>query len=147
MPRREIADAPALGGGDVIDGIGERERGDFQSGAAEFGGMGLEGAVKLGFQKELAAVEDTAARKQLFDEMVARAYSQTGPSGALEALAFVNRALFLKPVNPEAHYRTTGPEIWEQTGGRVTHFVTLFGEMDGREAEAESASRPARSAA
>lgn len=27
------------------------------------------------------------------------------------------------PVNPEAHYRSTGPEIWEQTGGRVTHFV------------------------
>jgi cystathionine beta-synthase len=27
------------------------------------------------------------------------------------------------PDNPEAHYRTTGPEIWEQTKGRVTHFV------------------------
>ncbi len=27
------------------------------------------------------------------------------------------------PVNPEAHYRTTGPEIWEQSGGAVTHFV------------------------
>jgi cystathionine beta-synthase len=27
------------------------------------------------------------------------------------------------PDNPDAHYRTTGPEIWEQTKGRVTHFV------------------------
>jgi acetyl-CoA carboxylase carboxyltransferase component len=40
----------------------------------EFGGMGLEGAVKLGYRKELAAVEDPAARKALFDEMVARMY-------------------------------------------------------------------------
>ena len=40
----------------------------------EFGGMGLEGAVKLGFSKELAAVEDDGARRALFDEMVARAY-------------------------------------------------------------------------
>jgi len=40
----------------------------------EFGGMGLEGAVKLGYRKELAALEDPAARKALFDEMVARMY-------------------------------------------------------------------------
>ncbi|MBR9869819.1 MAG: cysteine synthase CysM [Gammaproteobacteria bacterium] len=29
--------------------------------------------------------------------------------------------------NPLAHYRTTGPEIWEQTKGRVTHFVSSMG--------------------
>lgn len=40
----------------------------------EFGGMGLEGAVKLGFRKELEAVVDPAERKALFDQMVARAY-------------------------------------------------------------------------
>jgi len=40
----------------------------------EFGGMGLEGAVKLGFRRELAAEQDPMARKQLFDDMVALAY-------------------------------------------------------------------------
>ncbi|MFI9362058.1 PLP-dependent cysteine synthase family protein [Kitasatospora sp. NPDC053057] len=29
--------------------------------------------------------------------------------------------------NPDAHVRTTGPEVWEQTGGRVTHFVAGVG--------------------
>ena len=40
----------------------------------EFGGMGLEGAVKLGFRKELQAEKDPEARKQLYEEMVARMY-------------------------------------------------------------------------
>jgi acetyl/propionyl-CoA carboxylase alpha subunit/acetyl-CoA carboxylase carboxyltransferase component len=40
----------------------------------EFGGMGLEGAVKLGYRNELAALEDPAERKDLYDKMVARMY-------------------------------------------------------------------------
>jgi acetyl/propionyl-CoA carboxylase alpha subunit/acetyl-CoA carboxylase carboxyltransferase component len=42
----------------------------------EFGGMGLEGAVKLGYRGELAAIADPAARKAKFDEMVAQMYER-----------------------------------------------------------------------
>ncbi len=40
----------------------------------EFGGMGLEGAVKLGFKKDLEAVEDPGERQKLYDSLVAGAY-------------------------------------------------------------------------
>lgn len=42
----------------------------------EFGGMGLEGSVKLGYRNELAAIEEPAKRKAKFDEMVAAAYAR-----------------------------------------------------------------------
>ncbi len=41
---------------------------------SEFGGMGLEGAVRLGYRRELEAAADDAARQRVFDELVARAY-------------------------------------------------------------------------
>jgi acetyl/propionyl-CoA carboxylase alpha subunit/acetyl-CoA carboxylase carboxyltransferase component len=40
----------------------------------EFGGMGLEGAVRLGFRNELAAIDDEAERQATFEQMVARMY-------------------------------------------------------------------------
>ncbi|MBT8768029.1 ATP-grasp domain-containing protein [Pseudomonas sp. DB1] len=55
--------------------------------SGEFGAMGLEGAVRLGFAKELAAVEDSAERQKLFDKMVAKAY-QNGKA--------INMASFLE---------------------------------------------------
>ena len=34
---------------------------------------------------------------------------------------------YSNPANPEAHFQTTGPEIWEATDGRITHFVAGLG--------------------
>ncbi len=50
----------------------------------------------------------------------ARAITAATP-GAVMADQFYNEA------NPQIHYETTGPEIWEQSGGRVTHFVASAG--------------------
>jgi cysteine synthase B len=58
-----------------------------------------------------------------------------GSNGALrraEALAAAHPEWcmlhqYANDANPRAHYRTTGPEIWSQTGGEVTHFVAGLG--------------------
>ncbi len=47
--------------------------------------------------------------------------AKTEPNGAIWAMQFDNIA------NREAHYRGTGPEIWEQTGGKVDGFVCSVG--------------------
>lgn len=43
---------------------------------SEFGGMGLEGAVKLGYRNELAAIEDPEERRRVYEEKVAGMYDQ-----------------------------------------------------------------------
>jgi len=56
------------------------------------------------------------------DHYLQKARSITAETpGAVMADQFYNEA------NPDAHYRTTGPEIWEQSEGRVTHFLASAG--------------------
>lgn len=55
--------------------------------SGEFGAMGLEGAVRLGFKKQLEAIEDAHEQKALFDKLVSKAYElgkATSMAGSLE---------------------------------------------------------------
>lgn len=61
----------------------------------EFGGMGLEGAVRLGYRKELEAESDPAAQKALYEKLVARQYAvgkATSVAGFLEIDAVIDPA-------------------------------------------------------
>ncbi|HEX2867660.1 MAG TPA: cysteine synthase family protein [Ignavibacteriales bacterium] len=51
---------------------------------------------------------------------VAKRIARTTPNAI-----YINQ--YSNTANPETHYRTTGPEIWRQTEGRVTHFVAAVG--------------------
>ena len=69
------------------------------------------------FGAELIEVSETGGMEEardLADTMVARGEGKP-----------LNQ--FANPDNPLAHYRTTGPELWEQTGGTITHFVSSMG--------------------
>ncbi|MGW5607569.1 carboxyl transferase domain-containing protein [Streptomyces sp. NPDC003753] len=52
----------------------------------EFGGMGLEGAVRLGYRRELAAIQDPEERARAFEERVAELYEQGKAVNAAAAL-------------------------------------------------------------
>src|SRR5690606_6401437 len=54
-------------------------------------------------------------------------YVQTAKRIVAETPGAILANQFYNEVNPDAHYRTTGPEVWEQTQGRITHFVAAAG--------------------
>ena len=56
--------------------------------SAEIGGMGLEGAIKLGYKKELEAIDDLKMREQRYHELVAIAYEKGKAINAAETLEF-----------------------------------------------------------
>lgn len=102
-------------------------------------GLALVGRAR-GYPVELVMPESVSEERQRF----CRAYGATltftdafsGSDGALlrvremvaaEPERYFYTDQYRNPANPLAHYRTTGPEVWEQTGGRITHFVAGLG--------------------
>ena len=66
----------------------------------EFGGMGLEGAVRLGYSKELAAAEPGQEREALFDKLLAQLYEQ---GKATEAATSLEIDAVIDPADTRAH--------------------------------------------
>jgi cysteine synthase B len=102
-------------------------------------GLALVGRAK-GYPVELVMPASVGSERQrLCRAYGARIVFTDAPSGSDGAIVKVRAMVsadpgryfyadqYRNPANPLAHYRTTGPEIWEQTGGRVTHFVAGLG--------------------
>jgi cystathionine beta-synthase len=56
-----------------------------------------------------------------------RSYYSVAARLAKEIPNSVHVNQYENPSNPEAHYKATGPELWEQTDGRITHFIVGAG--------------------
>ena len=77
----------------------------------EFGGMGLEGAVKAGFRKELEAVKDPQEREALYEKLVALAYER-------------GKAINMASLNP-ARVLGLGDKFGSIATGKYANFVVL----------------------
>jgi len=102
-------------------------------------GLALVGRAK-GYPVELVMPDSVSADRRRLCEAYGATLTLTpafdGSDGALHEVRrkvaaepdrYFYADQYRSPANPLAHYRTTGPEIWEQTGGRLTHFVAGLG--------------------
>ena len=94
----------------------------------------------LGFPVELVIPANVSVeRRQIIEAYGAKPIESDPLEGSDGAIRLCREVIaadpdrYFKPdqyfneANPLAHYSTTGPEIWEQTGGRVTHFLAGIG--------------------
>ncbi len=94
----------------------------------------------LGYPVELVMPDNVSReRKKIIAAFGAKVIFSSGLEGSDGAIRLCRTIIeadperyfkpdqYNNPVNPQAHYESTGPEIWEATGGTVTHFVAGIG--------------------
>lgn len=95
-------------------------------------------AAIRGYKLKLLMPENMSAERQAAMKaygaelvLVSRAQGMEGARDLAQQMAADGEGYVLDQFNnsdnPLAHYRTTGPEIWQQTDGRITHFVSAMG--------------------
>ncbi len=139
-PAGSVKDRPALSMIERAEARGEIKPGDTLIEATS-GNTGIAlamAAAMRGYRLILIMPENASVERQqtmrAFGAELQLVSRETGMEGARDlALAMekqgIGRVLdqFANPDNPEAHYCTTGPEIWRDTEGRITHFVSSMG--------------------
>ena len=139
-PAGSVKDRPALSMLSEAEARGEISPGDTLIEATSGNtGIALAMAAALkGDNMTLIMPENASAeRKQAMADYGAKLITASKEGGMEEARDIADAMIargegkplnqFANPDNPLAHYRTTGPEIWRQTGGEVTHFVSSMG--------------------
>ena len=139
-PAGSVKDRPALS---MI--LGAESRGEIQPGDTLIeptsGNTGIALAMVAamrGYRMVLVMPEDLSVERRQAMAAFGAAFVATPKEGGMERardIAFEMQARgegrvldqFANPDNPLAHYRGTGPEIWRDTGGAITHFVSSMG--------------------
>lgn len=139
-PAGSVKDRPALSMLQEAEARGEISPGDTLVEATS-GNTGIAlamAAAIMGYRMVLIMPESASAeRKQAMAAYGAELVEVSKAGGMEEARDLAETMVargegkplnqFANPDNPLAHYRTTGPELWEQTGGTITHFISSMG--------------------
>ncbi len=139
-PAGSVKDRPALSMIDAAQARGEIRPGDTLIEATS-GNTGIAlamAAAMRGYRLILIMPENASLERQqtmrAFGAELQLVSREAGMEGARDlAVAMEKQGIgkildqFANPDNPEAHYRSTGPEIWRDTQGRITHFVSSMG--------------------
>lgn len=139
-PAGSVKDRPALSMIELAEARGDIQPGDclIEATSGNTGiALAMAAAIK-GYQLKLIMPANMSAeRKAAMSAYGAELIEVTQAEGMERArdLALEMQAAgegkvldqFSNPDNPEAHYRSTGPEIWQQTQGTITHFVSSMG--------------------